>query len=92
MEHIIYNAVDFADREALELQIATDLGKTPEKKDATITGTAAELRPLFLSHGQSVWGVDVTATDFTPETPTPRIDRGTIYKSSVNISKNNEEN
>ena len=82
----IYTASEYADRDALELAITTDLGKTPDKKDASITGTTDELRTLFLSHDQSVWGVDVTAIDFVPVEPTPRIDRGTIFKSSVNYS------
>lgn len=91
MQPIIYKATDFTDRDALELQVISDLGKTPDKKDASITGTTAELRPLFLSHGQSVWGVEVIAEDFIPEVITERIDRGPLFKSSLNLS-NDQEN
>lgn len=82
-----YQAKDFTSRELLDQQVASDLGKTPEKKDAKITGTTDELRALFLSHGQSVWGVEVEAVDFIPEEVTPRINRGTIYKSNLNYAK-----
>lgn len=84
---ITYQAKDFNNRENLEKIIITNLGKTTEKKDATITGTTNELLQLQLSHGQVVWGVAVKATDFVSS---PVVDipfRGKKFKSSLNYYK-----
>lgn len=83
----IYQAKDFNNREDLEAAIVADLGKTTERKDASITGTVTELLKVQLSHGQVVWGVVVEVTDFVPS---PIIDvpsRGKQFKSSLNYTK-----
>lgn len=81
-----YNAAEYADRDTLELAITSDLGKTTEKKDATIVGTTDELRKLFLSHGQSVWGVDAIASDYEAPVVVSKINRGIIHTSSLNTT------
>lgn len=87
----IYQAHDFNSREDLENSIVSDLGKTTDKKDASIVGIVADLLLLQLSHGQSVWGVGVEATDFQPDPVVEKPKRGPQFKSSLNYS-NNETN
>jgi hypothetical protein len=84
----IFQAKDFNSREDLESAIVSELGKTTDKKDASITGTVTELLKLQLSHGQSVWGVIVEATDFQPDPVVEKPKRGPQFKSSLNYSKN----
>lgn len=81
---MVFNASEYVTREALEEAIGVALGKTPDKKEATITGTNEELRRLFLAHGLSVWGCAVVASDIVEEpVVTEKVNRGVIYKSSV---------
>lgn len=44
----IYQAKDFNNREELEAAIVADVGKTTDRKDATITGTVTELLKVQL--------------------------------------------
>lgn len=83
-----YQANIFATREELELAIINDLGKTTERKDASIVGTVNELISLQLSHGQSVWGVPVVANDFVTEPIVEKPQRGPLFKSSLNYETN----
>lgn len=82
-----YNVTEYPSREDLERQVETDLGKTPDKKDGRIVGTSLELSRLQLSHGQSVWGVEVVADDFIQKEKQPKPSRGILHKSSLNYSK-----
>lgn len=83
----IYQAKDFNNREELEAAIVADVGKTTDRKDATITGTVTELLKVQLSHGQFVWGVLVEVTDFVPGPVVEVPSRGKQFKSSLNFSK-----
>ncbi len=83
----IYQANDFNGREDLESVIVADLGKTTDKKDAIISGTVSELLKVQLSHGQSVWGVVVEATNFQPDPVVEKPKRGPQFKSSLNYTK-----
>jgi len=83
----IYQANDFNGREDLESSVVADLGKTTDKKDAIISGTVAELSKVQLSHGQSVWGVVVEATNSQPDPVVEKPKRGPQFKSSLNYTK-----
>lgn len=84
----IFEANKFNSREDLEAAVIADLGKTTEKKDASITGTTTELLRVHLSHGQSVWGVAVEASDYQAEILVEKPHRGTQFKSSLNYETN----
>lgn len=75
---------DFLDRESLETHIVSTYGSTVDKKDVILKGTTEELSKLFLSHGDSVWGVLVTASDYQDKPETPRVERGADYPSQLN--------
>lgn len=79
-----YKAKNFVTREALEMAVIDDFGKTPEPKDAVIEGTIEELKKLNLSHSQFVWGVIASATDYTQQKIAERPKRGKIFKSKLN--------
>jgi len=82
-----YKAKDFANRDELEKQIALDLGKTTNKKDAIIVGTTEELKAVNLGHGQSVWGINTEASDFKKVVKVKKPERGPRYESAVNKTK-----
>jgi len=86
-----YQANTVGSREELELLVESDLGKTTEKKDAIIVGTTEELLKLKLSHGQTVWGVEVEASDYQPIADQPRPMRGELHKSAINYFNENNE-
>ena len=86
-----YQAKDFANRDTLEAAVSNDLGQTTDTKDAVISGTAAELRRLFLNHGQRIWGVPVRQEEYVePPVATTRPQRGALFKSSINKGKNED--
>ena len=78
-----FPAINFVTRLHLEQTIIQQLGKTPEKKDAIITGTSFELRDLALSHGQTVWGVTAVASDHTEPKKQEKPKRGKKFKFSL---------
>lgn len=77
-------AKDYPSRDALEKYIEGLFGATPDPKDAIITGTDAELRELFLSHGDAVWGVVATSRNYKPKVNVPRVERGEVFKTKLN--------
>ena len=83
-ETVIINANEYQSRDALEKYVEGVFGATPEPKDGIITGTDAELRELFLSHGDAVWGVVVTSSDYKPKVNVPRVERGEIHQTKLN--------
>jgi len=78
-------AKDFSGRDELEKHIVTTYGRSTEKKVHTIVGTEKELAEYKIKHGQSLWGIMVTATDYKPKEKVVREPRGERkVESSVN--------
>jgi hypothetical protein len=86
-----YQASDYASREDLETAITNNLGKTTDRKDASIVGTTAELLKVQLSHGQSVWGVAVVADDYQIPPVVDKPQRGEVHKSSLTYNDQKHE-
>lgn len=81
---VTIRAKDYPSRDALEKYIEGVFGATPEPKDGIITGTDAELREHFLSHGDAVWGVIATSSNYKPVVNVPRVERGEIHQTKLN--------
>ena len=77
-------AREYPSRDALEKYIEGVFGATPEPKDAIISGTDAEIRERFLSHGDAVWGVIATSSDYKQKVNVPRVERGEIHQTKLN--------
>jgi hypothetical protein len=78
-----YEATNFSNRKALEESIVSASGRTVDKKDAQITGSVVELKELRLSHGQTIWGVQVVASDYQVNN-NPRVKRGKRLPTKLN--------
>lgn len=81
-------AKDFSGREELEKHIVATYGRTTDKKDHTIVGTEKELADHKIKHGQSLWGIMVTATDYQQKEKVVREPRGERKVESFVNGKN----
>lgn len=69
------NAKDFGNREDLEAHVKLQDESLPFEQK-TINGTIQELKRLRLSHGQSIFGFRVVASDYQVRDVTPFPKRG----------------
>lgn len=82
-ETVVLYAKDFHSRDALEKEVGTTHGETPDEKNVTIEGTKEELLALKLSHGDRVWGVVAIESDYQ-EVIVPTVERGELFPSKLN--------
>jgi len=75
---------DYNTRDDLEGYVITTFGRTTDKKDAIIIGTKEELLSFKLNHGRSVWGVQVTSSDYKQKLRKEVVSRGEVLPSKVN--------
>lgn len=76
-------AKTYKNRGDLERFICTTYGRTVDKKDAELVGKMVELEALGVSHGSSLWGVNVVASDYKPTDVVP-VKRGKRQRSAIN--------